>query len=124
MTSIALLGLALPLTGDIERQVGEARIFMSSIGGTPFPEGTELDDERTRDARRGADARWVSGADAETLRDFLLEIGFDKGFGGMKLAKIREKGFLWVSAEEAAAHAEEIPNLVYDPPVTATPSGS
>ena len=37
------------------------------------------------------------------------------GFGGMRLAKIRDKGFLWVTAEEAAAHAEETPRLVYDP---------
>ena len=95
---------------------------MSSIGGTPFPEGAELDDERARDARRGGGARWVSGADAETLHDLLMDIGFDRGFSGMKLAKIRDKGFLWVTAKEAAAHAEEAPRLVYDPPASAAPS--
>lgn len=33
----------------------------------------------------------------------------------MKFAKISNKGYLWVSPEEAEAHAEEVPVLAYVP---------
>ena len=120
LTALALSGIAVPLTGDAEKELAEAATFMTNIGGMPLPEGREFDDERTH----GVEATWVSGADAETLHGFLKEIGLAPGFGGMKFAKIRQKRYMWVTAEEAAAHAEETPKLVYDPPASTTPSGS
>ncbi len=94
---------------------------MTGLAGMPLPGGHELDDTRKGDARRGGGTRWVTGAEAEILHEFLKEIGLAPGFGGMKLAKIRDKGFMWVTAEEAAAHAEEIPKLVYDQPDSTKP---
>ena len=49
------------------------------------------------------------------LHEFLKELKLAPKFGGMKFVKIRNKGFLWVSPEEAEEHAEEIPVLSYSP---------
>ena len=58
LTVLGLAGIALPLTGDIESELGEARILMSGLAGVPLPEGHELDDARKGDARRGGETRW------------------------------------------------------------------
>jgi hypothetical protein len=52
-------------------------------------------------------ADWPSGADLEDLHQLLKEIGLAPHFGGMRFVKIRGKGYMWVSKEEAEAFAEE-----------------
>ncbi len=113
LTSIAMQTVALPLTGDIEDQLSEATKFMTSIGGLAGSEGS--DEEVAKHAGYENTPRWVSGADAELLHDFLKQIGLAPKFGGMKFVKIRNKGWLWVSPEEAEAHAEVEPVLAYVP---------
>ena len=58
---------------------------------------------------------WPSGANLEDLHQLLKEIGLAPHFGGMQFVKIRGKGYLWVSKEEAEAFAEPIPDLSYIP---------
>ena len=58
---------------------------------------------------------WPSGADLEDLCKLQQEIGLAPHFGEMQFVKIRHKGYLWVSKEEAEAFAEETPILPYVP---------
>ena len=115
VTALALTGIALPLTGEIEKDFGESARFMSAVGGLPVAEGFDLDDEHAKGGRPEGVPNWVTGSDAEVLHDFLKQIKLAPKFGGMKFVKIRNKGWLWVSMEEAEAYAEVEPVLAYLP---------
>ena len=74
-----------------------------------------MDDEHAKGGRPEGVPNWVTGSDAEVLHDFLKQIKLAPKFGGMKFVKIRNKGWLWVSMEEAEAYAEVEPVLAYLP---------
>ena len=112
--SLALTGTAVPFAGTAAGGEFEfAAKFMGELGGVG---GEDPAIRRHLKAGDGeATMAWPSGADLEHLHNLLKEIGLAPDFGGMQFVKIRHKGFLWVSKEEAEAHAEEVPTLAYIP---------
>ena len=111
--SLALSGVALDFTGEAAREYEYAAKFMKDFGSIDGDAlGKHL--KRAEDGEPGR-AEWPSGADLEDLHQLLKEIGLAPHYGGMQFVKIRGKGFLWVSKEEAEAHAEPTPTLAYIP---------
>ena len=109
-----MVDVALPLRGDVEDELSDATTFMSRLGAEPDTGVLDSDNEYEKSIVYKTAPTWVSGTQAEVLKKFLETIGL-AGFGGMKFVKIRNKGWLWVSPEEAEAHAEVEPVLSYIP---------
>ena len=113
--SLALSGMALPMTGLEAQEFEYAAKVMKDMGGGVDGDGG-LGGHAKKAGEGGPErADWPRGADLEVLHQLLKAIGLAPHFGGMKFVKIRGKGYLWVSKEEAEAHAEETPNLAYIP---------
>jgi hypothetical protein len=106
--------MALPFTGPEAKEFEFAAKFMKDLGGVRDSGGTLRRGVKAADGGPEAPG-WPSGADLEHLHNLLKEIGLAPDFGGMKFVKIRHKGYLWVSKEEAEAFAEETPMLAYLP---------
>ena len=116
LTSLALAGYAVPLTGDAAMELSEASGLMGRIGGLSPTVARGQDSERKGDTQH----TWASGARLRTLHEFLEQLGIAPGYGGMEFVRIKNKGYLWVSAEEATSHAAETPVLAYAPPPPGT----
>lgn len=105
--SLLMTGLAIPLTGPLESEIGEATQFMGALGGVADKEFSGMRGEREVHDR----INWPSGADLRSLEKLLKEVGLAPGYGGMEFVHIPGKGYLWVSQEEAAKHGEMLPKL-------------
>jgi Leucine-rich repeat (LRR) protein/GTPase SAR1 family protein len=110
--AMALSGMALPIAGPEAREFEFAAKFMKDLGGAGDAGGVLGRHLKSADGEAPA---WPSGADLEDLHELLKKIGLAPRFGEMQFVKIRHKGYLWVSKEEAEAFAEETPNLTYIP---------
>lgn len=113
MGSMALSGMALPFVGAEAKEFEFASKFMKELGAA----GSD-DWAGQRFRARGGEPEtigWPRGADLDDLHNLLKEIGLAPHFGGMQFVRIRHKGYLWVSKEEAEAFAEETPTLAYLP---------
>ena len=86
---------------------------LGGVGGDATAATTAVKEAGDGGSRKRSD--WPSGADLEDLHKLLRDIGLAPHFGGMQFVKIRHKGYLWVSKEEAEAFAEETPMLAYLP---------
>ena len=103
------------MTGLEAKEFDYAAKVMKDMGG-----GVSGDGVLNRHARKAGEgglerANWPSGADLEDLHKLLQAIDLAPHFGGMEFVKIRGKGYLWVSKEEAKVFAEETPTLAYIP---------
>ena len=112
--SLALSGMSLPFTGAEAKELEFAAKSMKELGGAGGDGGALHKHVSAAGGEPGA-MSWPSGADLEHLHDLLKHIGLAPDFGGMQFVKIRHKGYLWVSKEEAEAFAEETPMLAYLP---------
>ena len=116
VASVALTLATLGFAGDFAKEIERTAKFMKELDGLGKADDAILGRMRTGGkGEERARISWPSGAELEELHELLKEIGLAPQFGGMKFVKIRHKGYLWVSKEEAEAFAEEIPRLSYIP---------
>ena len=113
IASLALSGMAIEFVGTQASELQFASKFMGEMGGLRGEHGAIRRRLKASDGELAME--WPSGADLEHLHELFEQIGLVPDFGGMKFVKIRHKGYLWVSAEEAEAFAEETPMLAYIP---------
>ena len=105
--SLLMTGLAIPLTGPLESDIGEATRFMNAVGGV-----ADKELGGTRGSKESQDqVIWPSGADLRSLQKLLEEVGLAPRYGDMEFVSVPGKGYRWVSKEEAALYKEVMPEL-------------
>jgi hypothetical protein len=113
--SLALTGMALPITGLDGRELEYAAKFMKDLGGAGKDSGVIGGRLKAAGGEEPEAPTWPRGADLEDLHNLLKQIGLAPHFGEMQFVRFRHKGYMWVSKEEAEAFAEETPTLAYLP---------
>ena len=104
VASLLLTGLALPLDGNIAQQLSEGASAMNTLGALPAEDGGTAALEGTREARQRDGPSLATDAQIHQLNMLLQSIGLDPRANGMDLAETRDGRWLWMTAEEAAAH--------------------
>jgi hypothetical protein len=118
--ALALTALTLGLTGELAKEIERAAKFMKDFETVKNPHDASADQFDLSEANDTQHVIWINGTDLENLQHLLKEIGLAPHYGGMKLVKIRHKGFLWAREDEAKAFGEVIPHLAYMPDINST----
>ena len=111
-----LTGLAVPLDGEIATQLSEGAATMDKLGTLPAEEGGTAALDDTRGTRQRDEPLVITDAQIHQLHMLLGSIGLDPRANGMELAETRDGRWLWMTAEEAAAHARPEARIVPSTP--------
>ncbi len=102
IASLALTGLALPLDGDIAAQLSKGAATMDKLGALPDKKGNwKVPD----DMGKYPGVLVATDEQLHKLHRLLKSIDLDPRENGMDLAETREGSWLWMTVEEAKAHA-------------------
>ncbi len=112
VASVILIGLAVPLDGEIAQQLSEGAAAMDKLGALPAEAGGAAVREDAHEARLRDEPLVASGAQIHQLQILLREIGLDPRANGMDLAETRDGRWLWMTVEEAAAHVRPEARIV------------
>ena len=104
--SLLLIGLAVPLEGDIAQHLGESAKAMDKLSALPAKEGGPASRHDDREARSHGKISVAIDAELHQLHQLLQTIGLDPRSRGMDLAETRDGRWLWMTVEEANAHTK------------------